>query len=154
MLLVSGALLLVAVLYMAPRLPAEKRIIAEASPTDLRLLQAVGLVQNSENPMEGIAMLRAILQEDSTNVDAHWHLGQFSLTSRQFENAAFRFGKVVEYDAGRNYPDAYFWLAQAKIATNRSSEAIPLLEYYATLATDTVVSNGVTRMIEQLKKEL
>jgi tetratricopeptide (TPR) repeat protein len=152
--LISTAIILVVGLVMAPRLPSDKRILAEASPTDLRLLQAVGLVQSSENPMEGIAILRAILQEDSTNVDAHWHLAQFSLTSRQFENAAFRFEKVVEYDKDVKYPEAYFWLAQSKIANDQGMEAIPLLEKYLTLETDTVVINGVIRMLDQLKTEL
>ncbi len=152
--LISTAIILVVGLVLAPRLPSDKRILAEASPTDLRLLQAVGLVQSSENPMEGIAMLRAILQEDSTNVDAHWHLAQFSLTSRQFENATFRFEKVVEYDKDVKYPEAYFWLAQSKIANNQGMEAIPLLEKYLTFETDTVVINGVIRMLDQLKTDL
>ncbi len=152
--LVSMTLLLVVGLVLAPRLPSEKRILADASPTDLKLLQAVGLVQNSENPMEGIAMIRAILEEDSTNVEAHWHLAQFSLTSRQFDNAAFRFGKVVEYDKDVKYPEALFWLAQSKIANDQGNEAIPLLEKYLKYETDTVVINGVNRMLNQLKTDL
>lgn len=153
-LLVSGAVLLVIGLVLAPRIPAEKRILAEASPIDLRLMQAVGLVESSGNPMEGIAMLRQILEEDSTQIDAHWHLAQFSITSRQIENASYRFEQVVRYDENQKYPEAYFWLAQTKIALDKESEAIPLLEEYLTLETDTVVINGVSRMLVQLKSEL
>jgi tetratricopeptide (TPR) repeat protein len=153
-LLVTGAVLLIIGLVLAPRIPAEKRILAEASPIDLRLMQAVGLVESSENPMEGIAMLRQILEEDSTQIDAHWHLAQFSITSRQIENASYRFEKVVQYDENQKYPEAYFWLAQTKIALDKDAEAIPLLEKYLTLETDTVVINGVSRMLVQLKSEL
>jgi tetratricopeptide (TPR) repeat protein len=152
--LVSVGMILVIGLVLAPRLPAEKQLLAEASPTDLKLMQAVGLVQAGENPMEGIAILRAILEEDSTQVDAHWHLAQFSITSRQIENASFRFEKVVQYDQDLKYPEAYFWLAQTKVALDENEEAIPLLEKYLTLETDTVVINGVHRMLDQLKTEL
>jgi len=152
--LVSVGVILVIGLVSAPRLPAEKQLLAEASPTDLKLMQAVGLVQAGENPMEGIAILRAILEEDSTQVDAHWHLAQFSITSRQIENASFRFEKVVQYDQDLKYPEAYFWLAQTKVALDENEEAIPLLEKYLTLETDTVVINGVHRMLDQLKTEL
>jgi tetratricopeptide (TPR) repeat protein len=138
-------------LVFAPRVPESKRILTEASPTDLRLMQAVGMVQNGDNPMEGIAMLRQILEEDSTQVDAHWHLAQFSITSRQIENAAFRFGKVVDLDQGKKYPEAYFWLAQTKVALGQNTEAIPLLQKYLTLETDSIVINGVLRMMEQLQ---
>lgn len=152
--LISAAILLVIGLVSAPRLPSAKRLLSEANPTDLKLMQAVSLVQSADNPMAGISMLREILQEDSTNVDAHWYLAQFSLTSRQFENAAFRFAKVVEYDKDAKYPEAYFWLAQSKIANDEKQEAIGLLEKYLTYTTDTVVIQGVTNILDQLKKEL
>ncbi len=152
--LIAVALLIAVGLATAPRLPFEKRLISEAGPTDMRLMEAVGLVQNGDNPMEGIMMLRQILEEDSSQVDAHWHLAQFSITSRQFENAVYRFQKVVELDQGRNYPEAYFWLAQSKVAIGQNNEAIELLQYYLTIETDSIVLNGVSRMIEQLKTEL
>jgi TolA-binding protein len=151
--LAAVALLLAVGLAFVPRVPAEKRILAEASPTDLRLMQAVGMVQNGENPMEGIQILRQILEEDSTQVEAHWHLAQFSITSRQIENAAFRFEKVVSLDQGEKYPEAYFWLAQTKVALGQDKEAIALLQYYLTLETDSIVLTGVSRMIEQLQNE-
>lgn len=154
-LILIGAGLLIAVgLASAPRLPADKRLISDADPTDLKLMRAVGMVQNGENPMEGIMLLREILEEDSNQVDAHWHLAQFSVTSRQIENAEFRFGKVTELDQGKKYPEAYFWLAQTKVALGKDKEAVKLLRKYLTLETDTVVINGVNRMIDQLEKEL
>jgi tetratricopeptide (TPR) repeat protein len=153
-LLLAVAFILAVGLALAPRLPESKQILAEATPTDLRLMQAVGLVQNSESPMEGITMLREILEEDSTQIDAHWHLAQFSITSRQIENAAFRFEKVIAFDEKRKYPEAYFWLAQTKVALGQNNEAVDLLRTYVTIETDTVVINGVNRMIDQLENDL
>jgi tetratricopeptide (TPR) repeat protein len=146
-----GAIALILGLAFAPRLPLEARQVAKASPIDLEINRAVSLVQNGENPMEGIMILRGILAEDSTNVDVHWHLAQFSLTSRQIENAEKRFGKVIQFDDQNKYPEAFFWLAQTKMALEKPNEAIPLLEEYLTLETDTIVLTGVQRMLDQLK---
>jgi tetratricopeptide (TPR) repeat protein len=151
--LISGAIILIVGLIFAPRLSSEDMPTAEINPTDLEISEAVALVENGENPMQGIMKLRAILEKDSTNVDVHWHLAQFSITSRQFENASFRFGKVLEYDNGEKYPDAYFWLAQTKVALGQRQEAVPLLEKYLTLETDTVILKGVENMLFELKQD-
>lgn len=152
--LVSGALILILVLALAPRLPRGEHLEANADPTSKKLSSAVAKVQEGKNPMEGIMMIREILDEDSTNVDAHWQLAQFSLTSRQIENAEFRFEKVIQFDDNQKYPEAYFWLAQTKLSLDKPKEAIPLLKKYLTLETDTVVINGVERMLNQLEGDL
>ena len=54
-------------------------------------------------------MLKDILKEDSTNTDAHWHLGHFSIQSKQYEKAVFRFNKVIETGVEK-YPQAYLYL--------------------------------------------
>jgi hypothetical protein len=150
--LICGALFLVLGLIFAPRLPKEKRI-DEIGPLALEINQAVDMVQNGENPMEGIMKLRGILEEDSTQVDVHWHLAQFSVTSRQISNAELRFEKVIQYDTEVKYPTAYFWLAQTKVQLDKGTEAIPLLETYLNYEQDTVVIRGVERMLNQLKEE-
>ncbi|MCZ4408581.1 hypothetical protein O3Q51_07165 [Cryomorphaceae bacterium 1068] len=150
--LICGALLLFIGLVFAPRLPKDKRD-AETNPIDLEINEAVEMVQNGENPMQGIMKLRAILEEDSTQVDVHWHLAQFSVTSRQISNAELRFEKVIQYDTEVKYPTAYFWLAQTKMQLDKNSEAIPLLETYLNYEQDTVVIRGVERMLDQLNEE-
>jgi|GEM_PF-2429227 len=152
--LVAGALILIIGLVLAPRLPVEARAEAKASPADLKLSEAIALVNNGENPMQGIQIMRELLEEDSTNVDVHWHLAQFSITSRQIENAAFRFQKVLQFDQNQKYPEAYFWLAQTNITLGQPQAALPLLIKYKTIEQDTIILRGVDRMIEQLQEEL
>ncbi|MEM9051824.1 MAG: hypothetical protein AAGC47_07215 [Bacteroidota bacterium] len=148
--LVCGALLLVIGLIFAPRIPREKRVV-KANPLTLQINEAVELVQNGENPMQGIMMLREILAQDSTQVDVHWHLAQFSITSRQISNAEMRFAKVIQYDSEVKYPTAYFWLAQTKMQLGKDQEVVPLLTEYLKYEEDTVVINGVKRMLSQLE---
>lgn len=151
--LVSGAVILIAGLVLAPRLPADIQNQAKTNSADLQLQQAVNLVRSGNNPMKGIQIMRDLLEKDSTNVDVHWQLAQFSLTSRQIENAAFRFQKVLEYDKDHEYPQAYFWLAQTEIALGKRAEAIPLLEKYLTLEKDTATINRVRLMLYELKQD-
>jgi len=152
LILVCGALLLVMGLIFAPRLPREKRVL-DADPVIAQINEAVELVQNGENPMQGIMKLREILAQDSTQVDVHWHLAQFSITSQQISNAEMRFGKVIQYDTDVKYPTAFFWLAQTKMQLGKDEEAIPLLIEYLKYEKDTVVLNGVNRMLNQLKTD-
>jgi len=60
----------------------------------LKLQQAIELV-NGENPMAGITILRELVAEDSTNVDAHYYLGLFSVKSGQLDKAIARFERVL-----------------------------------------------------------
>jgi TolA-binding protein len=150
--LIVGALLLVIGLVFAPRLPKDKREV-ETNPLSIQINEAVELVQNGENPMQGIMKLREILAEDSTQVDVHWHLAQFSITSRQISNAEMRFEKVIQYDKDVKYPTAYFWLAQTKMQLGKEEEAIPLLTEYLKYEEDTVVINGVKRMLDELEED-
>lgn len=151
--LVLGTLILISGLVLASRLSSDVHSHAETSSDNLKLQQAIAVIQNGESPMEGIMMMREILAEDSTNIDVHWYLAQFSLTSQQIDNAAFRFGKVIEYDTANppKYPEAYFWLAQTKLELDQREEAIPLLEKYLSIETDTVVIRGVEQMLEKVK---
>lgn len=67
---------------------------ATTDPDSLKLLQGIDLV-NSPNPMEGITLLRELVQKDSTNVDAQYYLGLFSVQSGQFDKAEERFETVL-----------------------------------------------------------
>lgn len=78
-----------------PKQPASKQEeSAIMDPDSLKLQQAVELV-NGENPMAGITLLREMVAEDSTNVDAHYYLGLFSVKSGQLDKAIDRFERVL-----------------------------------------------------------
>ena len=111
------------------------------------------MVENGENPMQGIAMMREILAEDSTNIDVHWQLAQFSLTSRQIENAPFDFRRSLSLIKTTNILRHISGLLKSKLELNNKEEAISLLEKYLTLETDSVVINGVAQMLMKLKQE-
>jgi Tfp pilus assembly protein PilF len=53
----------------------------------------------SDNPMEGILMIRKVIEKDSNNVYAQLTLGEASLISGQLDKAAERFKKVIIIDS-------------------------------------------------------
>lgn len=149
-LLAGGALLLFGFALLAPRLPANVRSKANPTSVEARLAQAVHLVEEGKEPMRGIAMLQEILSEDSLNIEAHWHLAQFSVVSGQFDKAAARFETVVALDGDRRFPDAWFYLGRTYATLGDTANAISALNKYKTLSTDTAILRGVDRFIQDL----
>lgn len=98
-LLITLSLALIVLFLMMPKAPSS--VLEKANtPIDkdsLRLMQAVELV-NGPNPMEGITILRELIAKDSTNVDAQYWLGVFSVKSGQYDKAIERFNRVIQYN--------------------------------------------------------
>ncbi len=151
-----AALFLVVLLILAPRVPKETRKLAEetskevADPIQQRIDEAVVMVQ-SENPMQGIMMLREILDENPDQIDVHWHLAHFSVQSGQFDIAVERFAKVIELDADGVFPDARFYLGKTYATLEKNQEAIQEFELYLKLASDSTVKKRVEEFIFELK---
>lgn len=94
-LLILGSIGLIVLFLQLPKQPpaaAEK--LQQIDPDSLKLQQAIELVEGA-NPMEGIMQLRELVVKDSTNVDAQYYLGLFSVKSGQYDKAMERFDKVL-----------------------------------------------------------
>lgn len=91
---VAMSIVLIVLFLLLPKQPASAlEKVVETDPKTARLDQAVELVNGAE-PMKGIAILRELVAEDSTNADAQYYLGIFSVRSGQFPKAIERFEKV------------------------------------------------------------
>ncbi|MFN0031471.1 MAG: tetratricopeptide repeat protein [Flavobacteriales bacterium] len=77
------------------RQKAEMEASMPRNADSLKLEQAVMLVRSAD-PMKGIKMLQQLVEADSTNVDAHYYLGEFSMQSGQMPKAIGRFEKVLK----------------------------------------------------------
>jgi len=88
----------------------------------------------SPNPMQGIALLREVLEADPKNELALYNLGTLSIRSQQFDKALGRFQQLVEI----NPRDSryHFYLAECLVALKRSPEAITAYKKALQLNTD------------------
>ena len=51
------------------------------------------------NPMEGVFMLREILEKEPKNTQALYYLGVLSIQTAQYENAINRFNQIIAIDS-------------------------------------------------------
>ena len=150
LLALAGAVVVIVLLVLAPRIPTGKEAKVPAmDPIEAKTAEAVALV-NGQDPMRGIMMLREILEEDPNNVEAHWHLGLFSVQSGQYEKALERFKKVIELEPD-GFPDAWFYLGRTYATLDSNAQAIASLKKYKTLTQDTALLAGVDRFLLELE---
>jgi tetratricopeptide (TPR) repeat protein len=137
--LVGIGLGLIVLFLLLPRQPwgtQAKPAMENAGPVEkTKIEQAIELV-NGPNPMAGITMLRDMVAQDSTNVDAHYQLGVFAVKSGQLDKAILRFNKVIQLEP--DYIGAYIDLGGVYQAMNQLDKA---LEYYEKAAVRDSTSN-------------
>ena len=168
-LMIAGALLVTVLLVMAPRAPKGKAESNAASARvsedpasgstpqvegpvskDPRVAAILSELSSGAPPMQTILKLRDLAEKEPGNVEAQFHLGLFSWQTGQYDKAMDRFRKVIALDPA-GYPDAYAFLGRAYASLDSTALALGALEKYKTLVTDTALSNGAQRLIDELK---
>lgn len=124
----------------------------DLDPTNLKFKTQLGasIVESSGNPMEGITLLREVVAQDSTYVDAHIQLALFAIQSAQYDKAISRLKRVIKMR-----PDvvvAYLYMGQAYQQSGNISEAVSSLEKYKSEINDPALRDEVQKYIDQLKK--
>lgn len=129
----SGAALLIVLLYKAPIAPATEAVVETEGHSNTdghtelehKLEEAIEMVNGGE-PMAGITILRDLATEYPDEALPQFYLGLFSMQSGQFDKAVERFEKVIELDP--KLLSAYTYLAEANIALGNQDRAVEILE--------------------------
>ncbi|MFP4091345.1 MAG: tetratricopeptide repeat protein [Cyclobacteriaceae bacterium] len=125
----------------------EKVIAQEPGNLDAKAKMAMTYVSSS-NPMQGITMLREVLEKDENNQTAIYNLGLLSLQSGQHDKAAERFEKLVSLS-----PDnlqAQFLLGVSYFESGQKEKARTQFEKVKKLDSDPAVTASVDNYLEQL----
>lgn len=80
----------------------------------------------SQQVMQGVALLKEIIEEDPTHIQANFELGMLSLQSGQIDKAIERFDTVIENKP--NFIEPYLYKMQLLLDQGKSQEAIKLLD--------------------------
>lgn len=80
---------------------------------------------NTQTPMQGIMLLREVLQQDPTNELALFNLGMLSMRSGQYSKAIDRFRQILVNDPTNRR--AQFYLGVSLVETNQKEEAKKVL---------------------------
>lgn len=155
--LIVLAIALSGFLYFLPRTPKLDERLKNKSPLDLKVEQAIEMVQQTGAPMQGIAMLKEVLEEDPNHKEALWQLGMFSVQSGQYDKAIERFEallKVIGNDKDKANIGPLFELSKAYMATGDYPKAITTLDKLEAIVEDTTLKQDIKQRKEELINEL
>jgi tetratricopeptide (TPR) repeat protein len=123
----------------------------DSTNLDTRVGMGKCLVEASSSPMQGIAMINAVIKKDSNNLNAQLALGQLSVQSGQLPKAIYRFRRVLQIDS--TYTDAYLFLADVYEKSGNKPDAVGCLRKYSTFVTDKKIQEEVNTEIEKIKND-
>ena len=97
-LIIIGAVILVYFLFQLPTSVLETTNAQENINKTNSIESALELLEGN-NPMEGVFMLREILEKEPKNTQALYYLGGLSIQTAQYENAINRFNQIIAIDS-------------------------------------------------------
>jgi tetratricopeptide (TPR) repeat protein len=104
---------------------------------------------NSENPMQGIMMLREVIATDPTNELALFNLGLLSMRSNQYQKAVERFTQVTNNNPTNTKARFYLGVSLAQLGKNK--EAIGELAKVKKIEKDPMILQAIDELEQQLK---
>ncbi len=101
-------------------------------------------------PMQGITMIRKVLEENPTNQFALFHLGNLSMQSGQFDKAIERFELLISLNP--NDLEAQLRLAECYLQLQQPEKALPRLEFVLENTDDEIRKDAIKKLLNELKK--
>lgn len=128
----------------------EKVLEKQPDNTEAKINLGICIVEtNPQNPMEGIAIIREIVEKDSTNTRAILQLGHFSVLSGQFSNAIRRYEQALRVDS--TLTEAYFFIGDTYAKMGDMENAELYLNKYKDTQTIEEVKVQIDAYIQELK---
>ena len=123
--------------------------VLELNPGNLNAKTDLGicLTEGTNQPMQGISLLREVVEEDPDHEYAQMNLGFLSMKSGQFDKAVERFHKVLEINPSRL--DMYVYLGESYVQLGQNEDAIHNFRIFANLSGDPELVEQVNRSIEE-----
>ncbi len=115
---------------------------------DVKSNIAMTMVQGP-NPMQGILMLRGVLEEDPQNENALFNMGRLSMLSNQLEIAVQRFEALVKYHPDN--VDGQYWLGVCYFQTDQMDKAKEQLQKVKEMDAGDEVNAIVDGLLQRIK---
>lgn len=137
--------------YEEARSIFEKVLELEPENADAKINLGICLVEtNPENPMQGIQLLREVVDKDPANTRAILQLGHFSVLSGQYSKAIERYQQALDIDP--NLAEAWFYLGDTYAKMGDMVNAEKNLLKYRSFLEDEEVKKQLDIYLEDLKK--
>lgn len=123
--------------------------VREQNPSDLDAKAKMAMTYvSSSTPMQGIQMLREVLEEDENNELAIYNLGLLSMQSKQYDRAIERFEKLIKLEPGNL--QAQFLLGVSYFETGAKEKAKAQFARVKEMDEDPSVQASVDEYLNQL----
>ncbi len=100
-------------------------------------------------PMQGVAMLREVLQKDPKNEPALLNMGLLSVQSGQYDKAIGRFEEVLKVNPANE--QAQFYLGISHAETGHTDQARTLLRQVAKNSKDPAIKQAAEQYLKKIK---
>ncbi|GMQ25248.1 hypothetical protein Aoki45_19300 [Algoriphagus sp. oki45] len=125
----------------------EKVLAKNPSRLDLKTKIAMTYVSSS-NPMQGISMMREILEQDPQNEDGLFNMGILSMQSGQYNKAVERFEELIKY-----HPDnlqGQFYLGVSYFESKEKNKAKAQFEAVKNMTEDPMILSSIQSYLDRL----
>lgn len=139
----------VPILYQCAMRCFNKGLKLEPNNVDAKIMYASCFVEGTNNPMEGVTLLKQIEKTDSNNVKLQTVFAAFSVKSGQIDKAIYRYKKILQLDSTNIA--VYLYLADIYEQQQNTQKTIDVLQKYATKTNDVTAKLEITKYIQQLK---
>lgn len=117
---------------------------------DAKIGLGICLVESGQgSPMEGIGLLRDVVDKDPQNTRAILQLGHFSVFSGQFQKALERYRQALEVDPSLD--EAYFFIGDTYAKMGETDSAFIFLNKYKELQQEQVVKDQIDLYMQEIK---
>ncbi|HCM77062.1 MAG TPA: peptidase [Cytophagales bacterium] len=124
--------------------------VLEADPTNLDAKTKIAMTYlSSQNPMQGIMMLREVLEQDPTNELAMFNMGMLSIQSAQYDRAVERLTELLAVYP--NHVQGHLLLGVAYMNTKEKDKAREQFELVKKLDNDPAVQAAADSYLKDLK---
>lgn len=129
-----------------------KASVADPANADIKADLAQAYVLGSDKPMQGIQMLRELVEKDPAHLKSNLYLAQLSIKSGQYEKAIERFLEINRLYP--NYAEAYLGLGEAYYQMKNVKQAIIALEQYKGIQKDPNIVAQIDQFIQEIKSSV
>jgi tetratricopeptide (TPR) repeat protein len=126
----------------------QKVLAGQPDQPDVKARMAITYV-TTDNPMQGITMLREILQQDPDNQTALLNLGLLSIRSGQYDKAVERFEQILGKDPANEQARFYLGISYAEMG--QPQKAKPVLQAIKDNTNDPVMKSTAEEYLKNLK---
>lgn len=113
--------------------------------------KAAVLIDQKQQVMQGVLILRDVIQKDSLNLQANFILGKLSVVSGQHDKAVKRLKTVLRLDAKNT--EALYFLGEAYLGLGKKQEAIATFEKCKTMVDSPVFQTEIDKYINNILKQ-